>query len=90
VVGWLVVEVGDGGPGLPADERERVFDKFYRGRSAGSAPGAGLGLTICRGIVVAHGGTISADSRPGGGLAVRIRLPAVPVVPAPPTPEKEP
>jgi two-component system sensor histidine kinase KdpD len=70
---WLVVEVADRGPGVERGEEARVFDKFFRGRSG--APGTGLGLTICRGIVTAHGGTIWAENRAGGGVAFRFRLP---------------
>jgi two-component system sensor histidine kinase KdpD len=76
--GAVVVEVADRGPGLPVGARELVFGKFYRagGVSGGSAAGgAGLGLTICRGIVTAHGGRIWAEPRPGGGSAFRFTLP---------------
>ncbi len=71
----VVVEVADRGPGLPAGEEGRIFDKFYRARDQGRAGGAGLGLTICRGIVTAHGGRIWAENRPGGGAAFRFSLP---------------
>lgn len=74
----VVVEVADRGPGLPAGGEELVFRKFYRadGTPGGSgAGGAGLGLTICRGIVTAHGGRIWAEPRPGGGSAFRFTLP---------------
>jgi signal transduction histidine kinase len=78
------VTVRDTGPGLAADETERVFDRFYRGapartrgapRPAGDS-GAGLGLTIARGLVQAHGGRLWAESRPGGGAAFHFTLPA--------------
>jgi len=59
-----VVSVRDRGPGIAADERERIFDKFTRGR-AGITRGTGLGLYISRHIVEAHGGTIAADPVPG-------------------------
>jgi len=60
----VVVTVADRGPGTPAGEEERVFEKFQRaGSTAGS--GVGLGLTICRGIVAAHGGRIWVERRPG-------------------------
>ncbi|MGE5231872.1 MAG: DUF4118 domain-containing protein [Deltaproteobacteria bacterium] len=71
----VIVEVADRGPGLPAGEEGRIFDKFYRARDQGRAGGAGLGLTICRGIVTAHGGRIWAENRPGGGAAFRFSLP---------------
>ncbi len=54
----IVVEVSNDGAPLPDDERAHVFEKFYRGNASGIAPGAGLGLAICRGIVEAHGGKI--------------------------------
>ncbi len=76
--GAVVVEVADRGPGLPAEDKELVFRKFYRAgaTSGGSAGGgAGLGLTICRGIVTAHGGRIWAEPRAGGGTAFRFTLP---------------
>jgi two-component system, OmpR family, sensor histidine kinase KdpD len=73
----LRIWVSDEGPGIPADEQEAVFDKFYRGRSSGTkAPsGTGLGLAITREIVRAHGGTIHVeDVRPHGAQFV-IMLP---------------
>jgi two-component system sensor histidine kinase KdpD len=73
--GEAQIEVADRGPGLPPGDEGRVFDKFYRGTPARTGPGVGLGLTICRGIVEAHGGRITAESRPGGGVAFRVALP---------------
>lgn len=69
----IVVEVRDRGPGIGFGDEERIFEKFYRGRNA-SARGAGLGLPICRAIVDAHKGTITAFNRPGGGAVFQIRL----------------
>ncbi|MDE2291089.1 MAG: DUF4118 domain-containing protein [Elusimicrobia bacterium] len=71
--GELAVEVADRGPGVAPGETRRVFEKFYHGRSAGA--GAGLGLAICRAIVEAHGGSILAEDRPGGGAVFRFTLP---------------
>jgi two-component system sensor histidine kinase KdpD len=71
--GNIVVEVGDRGPGVPPGDEEKIFDKFVRGSVAGG--GIGLGLTICRAIVSAHGGRIWAEDRPGGGAAFRFTLP---------------
>ncbi len=73
--GGVQVEVADRGPGLPEGAGERVFEKFYRARPSQDRSGFGLGLSICRGIVEAHGGRIWADSRPGGGTAFRFFLP---------------
>lgn len=66
--------VSDRGPGLPADERERVFEPFYSRRAGGS----GLGLAVCQGLVAAHGGRITVEDRPGGGAVFRVELPAEP------------
>jgi two-component system sensor histidine kinase KdpD len=79
----VLVEVADRGPGFAAGEEERVFDKFYRGET-GDSRGMGLGLTICRAIVEAHGGKIWAENRPGGGAVFRFTLPAKGVPPETP------
>jgi two-component system, OmpR family, sensor histidine kinase KdpD len=72
--GAVTVEVADQGPGLPPGEEQLIFEKFYRVPRAALPSGAGLGLTICRGIVAAHGGRMWAENRPGGA-AVRFTLP---------------
>ncbi|MEZ4279024.1 MAG: sensor histidine kinase KdpD [Myxococcota bacterium] len=72
--------VADRGPGLPDEVRQRPFEKFVRGTGA-RGPGVGLGLAICHGIVAAHGGSIAAEARAGGGTLFRVRLP-VPEAPA--------
>jgi K+-sensing histidine kinase KdpD len=70
----IVVEVLDRGSGVPYGEEEKVFERLYRVRNDRS--GAGLGLTICRAIVTAHGGRIWLENRPvGGGAIVRFTLP---------------
>jgi two-component system sensor histidine kinase KdpD len=79
-----VIEVLDRGPGLVTGSESHVFDKFYRVKGSGR-PGAGLGLAICRGIVEAHGGTITAENRSGGGALFRIVLPRVGQAPTVPT-----
>jgi two-component system sensor histidine kinase KdpD len=73
--GAVTVEVADQGPGLPPGAEHRIFEKFYRVQRDAMPSGAGLGLTICRGMVEAHGGRIWAENRPGGGTAVRFTLP---------------
>ena len=70
----VTVEIADHGPGLAPGDEERVFDKFYRS-NAPTSRGVGLGLAICRGIVEAHGGHISAQNRPDGGVAFRFTIP---------------
>jgi two-component system sensor histidine kinase KdpD len=79
--GEVVVQVADRGPGIPSGEEERVFEKFHRAGSA-VGTGAGLGLTICRGIVTAHGGRIWAETRPGGGASFRFTIPITGTPPA--------
>ena len=66
---WL--EVTDNGPGIPAAERDRVFDRFYR-RSGQDATGSGLGLSIVHNIALRHNAEILLDDAPGGGLRVRV------------------
>ncbi|MDR4470557.1 MAG: sensor histidine kinase KdpD [Nitrospira sp.] len=70
----VVVEVADHGSGIPPGEESRIFDKFYRGKSAREG-GVGLGLTICRGIVEAHSGRIWVENRPGGGALFKFTIP---------------
>ncbi len=75
---FVVVRVGDRGPGIPDAERRRAFEPFYRGSSAASnVPGTGLGLSIVKGIVEKHGGR--ASIRGGEGCVVELRLPTAPV-----------
>lgn len=69
----LFVDVVDHGPGVPEDVKPRIFDKFYRGKEAGSA---GLGLTIAQQIVQVHKGTITVHDTPGGGATFRVTLDA--------------
>ena len=71
----VTVSVADRGPGIPPGEEERIFDKFYR-TGPKRTRGVGLGLAICRGIVVAHGGRIWVENRPDGGARFRFTLPA--------------
>jgi two-component system sensor histidine kinase KdpD len=70
----LVLSVADRGAGVPAEVLPRIFDKFFRGPQA-VAGGSGLGLTIARGFVEAHGGQISAANREGGGAVFIIQVP---------------
>ncbi len=66
--------VADTGPGIPAEHRERVFDRFYRVPGM-RAPGSGLGLAIVQRAAQAHGAVIELDGNPGGGLRVTVRFP---------------
>ena len=80
--GWVVVEVADGGPGIPAEHLPHVVDRFYRvdrGRATASG-GSGLGLAITDAIARAHGGSLTVASEPGRGTTVTLRLPAPPAV----------
>ena len=74
--GAVRVVVDDEGPGLPAGDPARLFDKFQRGTGEGSVAGVGLGLAICQAIVRAHGGEIEAQRREGGGARFVFTLPA--------------
>jgi two-component system sensor histidine kinase MprB len=71
------IEVADRGPGIAAEDRERVFDRFYRATSARTLPGSGLGLSIVSQIAALHGGTVALDARDGGGTVARLSLPTV-------------
>lgn len=77
-----VIAVSDNGPGVPAAERVAVFRRLYRGDSSRSQRGLGLGLSMVKAIVEAHGGTVVLDDAPGGGARFTVRLPARPL-PAP-------
>jgi two-component system, OmpR family, sensor kinase len=74
-----VIEVADRGPGMTAEQAERVFERFYRADSSRSRQhgGTGLGLGIVAAIVSAHGGSVAASPAPGGGAVFTVRLPVV-------------
>jgi two-component system sensor histidine kinase KdpD len=77
----LLLSVADRGPGIPAELLPRVFEKFFRAPNA-PAGGSGLGLTIAKGFVEAHGGTIVAANRPSGGAVFTLRFPQTEPPPA--------
>jgi two-component system sensor histidine kinase KdpD len=77
----LVLSVADRGPGIPPEWLPRIFDKFFRAPS-GAAGGSGLGLTIVKGFIEAHHGTVTAENRPGGGAMFVLRLPQPEKAPA--------
>ena len=73
------IEVSDGGPGVPEEEREAIFEPFYRVKGASEADGGyGLGLSLVRQIARRHGGDVHCVGRPGGGCVFRVTLPAPP------------
>jgi two-component system sensor histidine kinase KdpD len=73
----LELSVTDSGPGLDPEEKDRLFERFYRGRAARHASfGSGMGLAITRGLLEAAGGRVSAENVPGGGARFSILVPA--------------
>ncbi|WP_250549826.1 sensor histidine kinase [Pseudonocardia sp. H11422] len=78
--GWAELRVASSGPEIPADRVDELFEPFRRGprERTGGAPGSGLGLSIVRAVVSAHGGAVHGEPVPGGGLAVCVRLPPEP------------
>ena len=77
--------VADAGPGIPPEDRELVFERFYRSTASRSMPGSGLGLAIVRQVVQRHGGTVRAEQSELGGALIRMTLPGRPT-PAEPSP----
>lgn len=76
--GEVEIQVADRGIGIPEEDLDRVFDKFYRVQQRpDNVAGTGLGLSISKGIIEAHGGRIWAENRPGGGTIVTVALPEV-------------
>jgi len=77
--GWAVVEVADTGIGIPREEQDRLFSRFFRSSLAQqqAIPGSGLGLSIAHAIVEQHGGSLAVDSEPGRGTTFSMRLPLV-------------
>jgi signal transduction histidine kinase len=78
------IEVSDRGPGIPPGDLGRIFDPFYRGPRAreNQTRGLGLGLSLVKRIVQAHGGSITAASNPGQGACFTVRLPVAKPSPA--------
>jgi signal transduction histidine kinase len=67
--------VEDEGPGIAPEDRERVFEPFFRSERAAERRGTGLGLPVVRAVALAHGGTVEADVSPAGGARIRLALP---------------
>jgi len=86
-----LLSVADEGPGLAADQADRLFDRFYRGSEARTGEGTGLGLSIVAALVAAHGGRALVRSEPGQGTVFTVELPAsaaaTAVVPGPGQPD---
>ena len=78
VNGSATLEVADRGIGIPPEERDKVFDDFYRATNSGEARGAGLGLSLVSHFAKSHGGSIEAEPRPQGGTVMRLSLPLAP------------
>jgi len=78
--GEAVISVADEGVGVPPEDREHIFEPFHRARrgESGQIPGVGLGLSVSRRLVLAHGGRIEVEARKGGGSVFRVRLPLAP------------
>jgi two-component system, OmpR family, sensor kinase len=88
----VTMQVADRGPGIPAGATQRIFDRFYRldlARTAGENGGTGLGLAIVRAITDAHGGTVTAGTRAGGGAVFTVTLGLVPAGEPPAPPSRE-
>jgi signal transduction histidine kinase len=74
--GQVLIEVADSGPGIPVEEQGKIFQPFYRGMHGRRiVEGMGLGLSIARDIVTAHGGRIDLESTPGTGSRFMLRMP---------------
>lgn len=73
--GVVEVAVRDNGPGVDAEDRDRIFDMFVRGSAGRSRPGAGIGLALSRRVVERHGGTLTVDTDAGGGAVFVVQLP---------------
>jgi two-component system, OmpR family, sensor histidine kinase KdpD len=71
----ILINISDRGDGIPSDDLERIFEKFYRVQRPENVGGTGLGLSICKGIIEAHDGRIWAENRPGGGTTINFTLP---------------
>lgn len=90
VVADGAVVVHDRGPGIALEDRERVFDRFYRAEAARALPGSGLGLSIVREVAERNGGSVHLAERPGGGASVGFTLRRAAGPPAAPLPEPTP
>jgi signal transduction histidine kinase len=76
--GFGVLRVKDSGPGIPEDEQARIWERLFRGDRSRAERGLGLGLSLVKAVVEAHGGTVSVSSQPGQGATFEVVLPASP------------
>lgn len=83
---FVQIRISDQGPGIPTEDRERVFEAFYRRDATDARGGSGLGLAIARAIVLAHGGRIRIEGAPIGGTSVVVELPMADAEPVPQEP----
>ena len=70
----VVAHVIDSGPGVPDNEKKRIFERFGRGRNTSKIPGSGIGLAVVRGLMEAMGGSVMVADAPGGGADFQLRL----------------
>jgi len=80
--GQLVTHVVDAGPGVPVEERQRIFNRFQRGRHTASVPGSGIGLAVVKTLIEAMGGSVGVGDAPGGGADFQLRLRSATPLPA--------
>ena len=85
----LSITVADRGPGIPENFQQQIFDKFFRIHAESAQSGVGLGLSICRAIVEAHGGDLQASNRNGGGTLFQLHLPILECLPTIASEEKD-
>jgi two-component system sensor histidine kinase KdpD len=78
----LSISVADQGPGIPVELQQKIFDKFFRIHAESAQSGVGLGLSICRAVIEAHGGKILVSNRHPGGSVFQIQLPILQCPPA--------
>jgi signal transduction histidine kinase len=72
---WAVIEVADSGPGVPHEDRQRIFERFFHRHPRGEEPGTGLGLALVHAVATTHGGSVVVVDAPEGGALFRLRLP---------------
>ena len=70
----VLLSVRDHGPGVPADERDQVFERFQRGRNKGAIPGTGIGLAVVKTLIEQMGGSVSVQDAEGGGAVFVLAL----------------